>query len=320
MKLNEPNLTDTLGPSTAAAPRDSISPLLAAVDARVGSAASASVEAARFPVGGGSCMATTAHGGFAWGCMFPQGHSGPHRNTIGGGAWLGGIAPQQSYAYALDEIAALRADLTTERQARQAAEARLLEAEAGAAAMREVLVILAGPIECGCSPCVGQCRSQESLETHLDGLGDMATEALGSTAGRDMLELLDAARKDAAEKRTAWKDACARADAAEGRERVYLDALESAAEAQRQLLEMARVTGIGWAVMDATQLIRAALAEAPEHPPADPHAEHFDALLARLDETARDLDTVGGGIGLEGAAEHVRDAARIVREWLEADA
>ena len=39
---------------------------------------------------------------------------------------------------------------------------------------------IAAPRECGCRPCVGQCRSAEALEIENEGLRDIARTALGA--------------------------------------------------------------------------------------------------------------------------------------------
>lgn len=65
--------------------------------------------------------------------------------------------------------------LTTLRRERDEALAR----EAG---LREVLRKLAAPTDCGCWPCTGQCRSQESLTLELEARMDAASAALSTPA------------------------------------------------------------------------------------------------------------------------------------------
>lgn len=44
--------------------------------------------------------------------------------------------------------------------------------------LRDVLKKIAAPMDCGCVPCRGQCRSAEALQIEIDAIKDMASEAL----------------------------------------------------------------------------------------------------------------------------------------------
>lgn len=43
--------------------------------------------------------------------------------------------------------------------------------------LRATLTELAAPMDCGCVPCTGQCRSREALEVEVDGMKETAREA-----------------------------------------------------------------------------------------------------------------------------------------------
>lgn len=61
------------------------------------------------------------------------------------------------------------------------AHAETATATAEAARLREGLEGFTDPLVCGCVPCVGQCRSQESLETILDEMKQEAIKLLKET-------------------------------------------------------------------------------------------------------------------------------------------
>lgn len=44
--------------------------------------------------------------------------------------------------------------------------------------LEKALRDIAAPTECGCSPCRGDCRSQEALQIHIDAIQDIARAAL----------------------------------------------------------------------------------------------------------------------------------------------
>jgi hypothetical protein len=58
------------------------------------------------------------------------------------------------------------------------AESELTTLRARVAKMEEALKRISRPHDCGCVPCVGQCRSQESLEIANEGMRETAREAL----------------------------------------------------------------------------------------------------------------------------------------------
>lgn len=58
------------------------------------------------------------------------------------------------------------------------AESELTTLRARVAKMEEALKRISRPHDCGCVPCVGQCRSQESLEVANEGMRETAREAL----------------------------------------------------------------------------------------------------------------------------------------------
>jgi hypothetical protein len=55
------------------------------------------------------------------------------------------------------------------------ANARLI---AAAPDLLEALLKIAAPPSCGCVPCVGQCRSQEALEFAIEGMREIARDAI----------------------------------------------------------------------------------------------------------------------------------------------
>lgn len=47
----------------------------------------------------------------------------------------------------------------------------------------EALGAIASPLDCGCVPCTGQCRSQLPLELEVEGRQDIARDALDLARG-----------------------------------------------------------------------------------------------------------------------------------------
>lgn len=69
-------------------------------------------------------------------------------------------------------------DLVASADALERAESELTTLRARVAKMEEALKRISRPHDCGCVPCVGQCRSQESLEIANEGMRETARDAL----------------------------------------------------------------------------------------------------------------------------------------------
>jgi hypothetical protein len=48
------------------------------------------------------------------------------------------------------------------------------------------LTQISQPSDCGCKPCTGQCRSEESLSIELDAIRDIARAALRAVNGGEL--------------------------------------------------------------------------------------------------------------------------------------
>lgn len=58
-------------------------------------------------------------------------------------------------------------------------------------ALVDALRTIARPLECGCKPCTGQCRSQEALLAHIEALQDIAEQALSAQSVESRVSVLE---------------------------------------------------------------------------------------------------------------------------------